>query len=144
MLQSGLPDLKFQACVNFTKYETCLPVALLPCLFEPVNGWIGCSSVFIFCQALWWIPAMYFVVMFECCSIIILLHLDAYLLLIADRCHICFAYHFQSVHPIPVLFISISTEITTPFHWHSWISKLRPVSIIHFQISHMHHISHPA
>ena len=27
-----------------------------------------------------WIPAMYFVAMFECCSIINLLHLDGYLL----------------------------------------------------------------
>ena len=53
MLQSVLPDLKFQTSVNFTKSETCLPIALLPCLFEPVNGWIGRSSVFIFCQASW-------------------------------------------------------------------------------------------
>ena len=35
-----------------------------------------------------WIPAMYFVAMFECCSMFILLHLDGYLLYIADRCHI--------------------------------------------------------
>ena len=35
---SVLPDLKFQTCVNFTKSETCLSFALLPCLFEPVNG----------------------------------------------------------------------------------------------------------
>ena len=41
-----------------------------------------------------WIPAMYFVFMFECCSIFILMHLDGYLLFIADRCHICFACHF--------------------------------------------------
>ena len=77
-----------------------------------------------------WIPAMYFVAMFECCSIFNLMHLDGYLLFIADRCHICFACHFQTVHPIPVIFISISTEITSPFQWHSWISKLRPGSII--------------
>lgn len=68
-----------------------------------------------------WIPAMYFVAMFECCSIINLLHLDGYLLFISDWCHICFACHFQAVHPIPVIFISISTEITSPFQWHSWI-----------------------
>ena len=91
-----------------------------------------------------WIPAMYFIVMFECCSIIILMLLDGYLLIIADRCHICFACHFQTVHPIPVIFISISTEITSPFQWHSWISMLRPGSIIPCQILHMHHISHPA
>ena len=87
---------------------------------------------------------MYFVAMLECCSIFILMHLVGHLLIIADRCHICFACHFQTVHPIPVIFISISTEITSPFQWHSWISRLRPGSIIPFQILHMHHISHPA
>ena len=87
---------------------------------------------------------MYFVIMFECCSIFILMHLVSHLLIIADRCHICFACHFQTVHPIPVIFISISTEITSPFQWHSWVSKLRPDSIIPCQILHMHHIPHPA
>ena len=59
-----------------------------------------------------WIRFVYFVAMFECCSIFNLLHLDGYLLIIADRCHICFACHLQTVHPFPVIFISISTEIT--------------------------------
>ena len=90
-----------------------------------------------------WIPAMYFLAMFEWCSIFILMNLEGYLLIIADRCHICFACHFQTVHPIPVIFISISTVITTPFQWHSWISKLSPGSIIPFQIMHMHRIPHP-
>ena len=144
MLQSVPSDLKFQAGVNFTKSETCSPIALLPCLFEPVNGWIGRSSVSSFVKLYEWIPAMYFVAMFQCCSIFILLHLDGYLLFIADRCHICFACHFQTVHLIPVIFISISTGITSPFQWHSWISKLRPGSIIPCQIMHMHRIPHPA
>ena len=87
---------------------------------------------------------MYFVVMFGCCSMFISLHLDGHLLIIADRCHICFACHFQTVHPIPMIFISISTEINSSFQWHSWISMLRLGSIIPFQITHMHHISHPA
>ena len=91
-----------------------------------------------------WIPTMYFVVKFECCSIFIFMHLVGHLLIIADRCHICFAYHFQTEHPIPVIFISISTEITSPFQWHSWISKLRPGSIIPYQILHMQRIPHPA
>ena len=91
-----------------------------------------------------WIPAMYFVAMFECCSIFILMHLVGHLLIIADRCPICFACHFQTMHPISVIFISISTEITSPFQWHSWISKLRPGSFIPCQILHMHHIPHPA
>ena len=55
-----------------------------------------------------------------------------------------FACHFQTVHPIPVIFISISTEITSPFQWHTWISKLRPGSFIPCQIMHMHRIPHPA
>ena len=87
---------------------------------------------------------MYFVAMFKCCSMFVLLHLDGYLLFIADWCHICFACHFQTVHPIPVIFISISTKITSPFQWNSGISKLRPGSIIPLQIMHMHHIPHPA
>ena len=87
---------------------------------------------------------MYFVVIFECRIIYILMHLVGHLLIIADRCHICFACHFQTVHPIPVIFISISTEITSTFQWHSWISKLRSGSIIPCQILHMHHIPHPA
>ena len=90
-----------------------------------------------------WILDMYCFAMFECCSIFILLHLDDYLLIIADRCHICFVCHFQTVHPIPVIFISISTEITSPFQWNSCISKLRPGSIIPCQILHMYPIPHP-
>ena len=91
-----------------------------------------------------WIPAMYLVAMLECCSMLFLMLLDGYLLLIADRCHICFACHFQTVHPIPAIFISISTKIVSPFRWHSWISMLRPGPVFPFQIMHMHHISHPA
>ena len=48
------------------------------------------------------------------------------------------------MHPISVFFISISTEITSPFQWQSWISKFRPGSIITLQIMHMHRIPHPA
>ena len=100
-----------------------------------------CSS---FVKHLEWIPAMYFVAMLECCSMLFLMHLDGLVLLIADRCHICFACHLQTVHPIPVIFISISTKITSPFQWHTWISKLRPGSFIPCQILHMHRISHLA
>ena len=100
-----------------------------------------CSS---FVKHLEWIPAMYFVAMFECCSLLFLLHLVGHLLIIADLCHICFACHFQTAHLIPVIFILISTEINSPFQWNSWISKLRPGLIISLQIMHMHHISHPA
>ena len=91
-----------------------------------------------------WIPAMYFVAMFECFSMFILLHSDGYLLYIADRCHIWIACRFQTVTPIPAFFISFSTEIISPYQWNSWISKLRPGSFIPCQILHMHHMSHPA
>ena len=97
-----------------------------------------------FVKHLEWIPAMYFVAMFEWCSIFNLMHLDGYLLFIVDRCHICFACHLQTVHPIPVIFISISTEINSSFQWNSWFSMLRPGSIFPFQNMHMHCISRPA
>ena len=87
---------------------------------------------------------MYFVVMLECSSLLFLMHLDGLVLLITDRCHICFACHLQTVHPIPVIFISISTEINSSFQQHSWFSKLRPGSIFSFRSMHMHCISHPA
>ena len=118
--------------------------ALLPCLFEPAIEWISRSSLFIFCQASWVDPAIYFVVMLEWCSLLFLMHLDGLVLLIADRCHICFACHLQTVHPFPVIFMSITTEINSSFQWHSWFSKLRPGSIFPFRSMHMHCISRPA
>ena len=97
-----------------------------------------------FVKHLEWVTAMCFVVMLECSSLLFLMHLDGLVLLIADRCHICFACHFQTVHPFPVIFISISTEINSSFQWHSWFSKLRPGSIFPFRSSHMHCILLPA
>ena len=123
MLQSVPPDDKFQTCVNFTKSETCYHLHFCHACLNLLMDDLAIAQCSSFVKHHEWIPAMYFVVMFECCSIIILMHLDGYLLFIADRCHICFACHFQTVHPIPVIFISISTEITSPFQWHSWISK---------------------
>ena len=87
---------------------------------------------------------MCFVVMLECSSLLFLMLLDGIVLLIAALCHYCFACHFQTVHPILVIFISISTEINSSFQWHSLFSKLTPGSIIPFQIMHMHRIPHPA
>ena len=87
---------------------------------------------------------MYFDAMFECCSMFISLHLDGYLLYIADRCHIWIARHFQTVTPFPVIFISFSSDFISYFQWHSWISKFRPGSFITLQIMHMHRIPHPA
>ena len=82
--------------------------------------------------------------MLECCSIVTWYILSAIMLLITDSCHSCFACHLQTVHPFPVIFISISTEINSSFQRHSWFSKLRHGSIFPFRSMHMHCISHPA
>ena len=87
---------------------------------------------------------MYFFVMFECRSMLILLHLDGYLLYIAERGHIWIACHFQTVTPIPVIFILFSSDFISSFQWHTWIPKLRPGSWTPCQIMHMHRIPHPA
>ena len=87
---------------------------------------------------------MYFVVLFGCCRMFILLHLVGYLLLIVDWCHIWIARHFQTITPIPLIFISFSSDFISSFQWHTWISKLRPGSFIPLQIMHMHRIPHPA
>ena len=91
-----------------------------------------------------WITAMCFVAMLECCSLFFLMHLDDIVLLIAALCHYCFACHLQTVHPFPVIFILISTEINSSFQRHSWFAKLRPPSIFPFRSTHMHCIFHPA
>ncbi len=70
--------------------------------------------------------------------------LSAILLFIADSCHSCFACHLQTVHPIPVIFISISTEIISSFQWHAWFAKLLPCSSFSFRSTHMHRISYLA
>ena len=87
---------------------------------------------------------MCFVAMLGCCSIVACCILRAILLLIADRCHICFACHFQTVHLFPVIFISISTEIISSFQWHAWFAKLLPCSSFSFRSTHMHRISYLA
>ena len=99
---------------------SCYLLHFLPCLFELDMLWTSRSSVFIFCQAS---PVDYchvLVAMLGCCSIVVCCILSAILLFIADSCHSCFACHLQTVHPIPVIFISISTEITSSFQWHAW------------------------
>src|SRR3954464_3374951 len=66
--------------------------------------------------------------MFGCSSLISCCLLSSIMLLIEDDCHSFFACHLQTVHPIPVIFISISTEITSPFQWHAWVAKITPCS----------------
>ena len=100
-----------------------------------------CSS---FVKHLGWITAMCFVVMLQCNSLVSCCILDGIVLLIAEWCLYWFACHLQTVHPIPVIFISISTETNSSFQWHSCFAKLRPGSIFSFWSTHMHCISYPA
>ena len=80
-----------------------------------------CSS---FVKHLEWIPAMYFVAMFECCSMFILLHLDGYVLYIADRCHICFCLPFPNrASDSGVLYIDFNQNHLT-----------FPVALLDFQV----------
>ena len=87
---------------------------------------------------------MYCVAMFGCCSMFISLHLDGYLLYIADRNHIWIACLFQTVTPILALFISFWSDFISSFQWHTWFSRLRQGSCIPCPIMHMHRIPHPA
>ena len=72
------------------------------------------------------------------------------MLLIAELCHSCFACHLQTVHPFPVIFISISTEVISSFQWHAWFAKLLPCSsfpsgariCIAYHILHIIHVLH--
>lgn len=52
------------------------------------------------------------------------------LLFSADCIVSCFARHLQTVHPFPVIFISISTEISQSFQWHASVTKILPISML--------------
>ena len=84
---------------------------------------------------------MCFVAMLECSSLVSCCILDGIVLLIAELCHYCFSCHLQTVHPIPVIFILISTEINSSFQRHTWFAKLMPYSFFPFRSTHMHCIS---
>ena len=84
---------------------------------------------------------MCFVAMLECSSLVSCCILDGIVLLIAELCHYCFACHLQTVHPFPVILISISTEIISSFQRHTWFVKLMPCSFFSFRSMHMHRIS---
>ena len=82
--------------------------------------------------------------MLGCYSIVTCCILSAIMLLIAASCHSCFACHLQTVHPFPVIFISISTEIISSFQWHAWFAKLLPCSSFSSRSTHTHRISYLA
>ena len=100
-----------------------------------------CSS---FVKHLEYITSMCVFSMLVCSSLVSCCMLSSIVLLIADLCHSCLACHLQTVHPFPVIFISISTEIISYFQWHTWFAKLLPCSSFFFRSTHMHCISHPA
>ena len=84
------------------------------------------------------------------CSIVTCCILSVIMLFIAGSCHSCFACHLQTVHPFPVIFISISTEIISSFQWHTWFSKILPCLSffsgarirIAYHIPHIMHVLH--
>ena len=82
--------------------------------------------------------------MLECSILVSCRILSAIMLLITDLHHSCFACHLQTVHPFPVIFISISTEIISSFQWNAWFAKLLPCSSFSFRSTHMHRISYLA
>ena len=84
------------------------------------------------------ITSICFVATLECSSLVSCCILDGIMLLIAESCHSCFARHLQTMHPFPVIFISILTEIISYFQWHTWFSKLMPWSSYPFWSTHMH------
>ena len=84
-----------------------------------------CSS---FVKHLEYITDICLVDMLECSSLVSCCILSAFVLLIIVLHHSCFACHLQTVHPFPVIFISISTEIISSFQRHTWFAKLMPCS----------------
>ena len=46
------------------------------------------------------------------------------------------ACHFQTVTPIPMIFILFSSDFIPSIQWHTWFSKLRPGSCISCHILH--------
>src|SRR5215216_5797523 len=81
---------------------------------------------------------MCLVVLLECCSIVCCCVLSAMLLLSAVLHRSCSACLLQTVHPFPVIRISISTEITPSFQRHTWFAKLMPCPSFPFRSTHMH------
>ena len=114
--------------VNFTKSVTWYLLHLCHACSNLLLSELAIAQCSSFVKHLEWITAMYFVAMLECSSLSFLMHLDGIVLLIADWCHYCFACHLQTVHPIPVIFIPISTEIISSFQRHTWFAKLMPCS----------------
>ena len=97
-----------------------------------------------FVKHFFYITVICFVAMLECSSLVSCCILDGTVLLIAELCHSCFACHLQTVHPFPVILISISTEITSSFQRHTWFAKLMPWSFFPLRRTNMHCISYLA
>ena len=79
-----IPDLLLISLKSVTCYHLHFCHACLNLLMDELAV-AQCSS---FVKHHEWIPSMYFVAMFECSSLFILMHLDGHLLIIADRRHI--------------------------------------------------------
>ena len=114
-----LPDAVYAMSSNFTKSVVLLSFALLPCLFDLLLCDLVVAQCSLFVKHILQITAMCFVAMLEYNSLVSCCMLSSIMLLIAEFCHSCFACHLQTVHPFPVIFISISTEIISSIQWHT-------------------------
>ena len=97
-----------------------------------------------FVNHLLYITDICFVSMLERSSLVSGCILSGIMLLIAVLRRSCDACQLQTVHPFPVIFISISTEMISSFHRNTWFAKLMPWSFFPFQSTHMHCISYLA
>ena len=84
MLQSVLPDVKFQTCVNFTKSETCYHLHFCHACLNLLMDELAMAQCSYFVKHLLKITAMCFVAMLGYCSIVACCILSAILLFIAD------------------------------------------------------------
>ena len=66
-----LVDNKSQTCVNFTKSETCYLLHFYHACLNLLLSELGVAQCSSFVKHHEWIPAMYFVAMLECFSIVI-------------------------------------------------------------------------
>ena len=68
-----LPDVKFQTCVNFTKSETYYHLHFCHACLNLLMDELAVAQCSSFVKHHEWIPAMYFFVMFECFSLLLLI-----------------------------------------------------------------------
>ena len=76
MLRTLLPDADFCHVQFFTKSETCYHLHVCHACLNQLMSELAIAQFSYFVKHHEWIPAMNFFVMFQCCTIFILMHLD--------------------------------------------------------------------